>query len=77
MANHQVNVVVDVRAGLNEPSRDALLNEIGALKGVLNASVSRRSPRLVLVGYDPKITDSQRILGAVTGRGLDARLVGM
>lgn len=68
MANHQVNVAVDVRAGLNE---------LGALKGVLNASVSRRSPRLVLVGYDPEITDSQRILGAVTGRGLDARLVGM
>lgn len=77
MANHQVNVLVDVQAKLSEPSREALLNELGALRGVLRASVSFRSPRLVFVDYDPYLTDSQRILGAVTGRGLDARLVGM
>lgn len=77
MANHQVNVLVDVQARLSEPTQEALLNELGALRGVLRASVSNRSPRLVFVDYDPHVTDSQRILGTVTGRGLDARLVGM
>jgi hypothetical protein len=31
----------------------------------------------VLVDFDPKLTDTQRILGTVVRRGFDARLVGM
>jgi hypothetical protein len=31
----------------------------------------------MLVDYDPKVTDSQRILGTVVRRGFDARLIGM
>jgi predicted O-methyltransferase YrrM len=73
----QVNIVVDVKQKLSRQSGDELVSELGGLQGVSRAWVSPRAPRLVLVDYDPKQTDTQRILGTVVRRGFDARLVGM
>ena len=73
----RVNIVVDVRQVLNRQSGDALVSVLGAMQGVSGASVSRRVPRLVLVDFDPKRTDTRTVLDTVVGRGFDARLVGM
>ncbi|MBS1137275.1 MAG: hypothetical protein H6R11_1229 [Proteobacteria bacterium] len=73
----QVNVMVDVKQVLSGQSSDELLSELGGMQGVSRAWVSPRVRRLVLVDYDPKVIDSQRILGAVVRHGFDARLVGM
>ncbi len=73
----QVNIMVDVKQVLSRKSSDELISELGGMQGVSRAWVSPRARRLVLVDYDPKVTDSQRILGTVVRRGFDARLVGM
>ncbi len=73
----QANVVVDVNQVLNRQSGAELVSEIGGMQGVSRASVSRRASRLVLVDYDPKVTDSRRILGTVVRHGFDTRLIGM
>jgi len=73
----QVNVMVDVKQVLSGQSSDELLSELGGMQGVSRAWVSPRARRLVLVDYDPKVINSQRILGAVVRHGFDARLVGM
>jgi copper chaperone CopZ len=73
----KANVMVDVKQVLGRESSDELITELGGIPGVSRASVSSRAPRLVLVDYDPDVTDSQRILGAVVRHGIDARLVGM
>lgn len=73
----QANIVVDVKQVLSRQSSAALVSEINGMQGVSRASVSLRAPRLVLVDYDPKVTDSQRILGTVVRHGFDARLIGM
>ena len=75
--NTQVTVVVDVREELTRSSGDELLGVLGGLQGIWRASVSSHARRLVLVEYDPKVTDSLSILGAVTNRGFDARLIGL
>jgi len=73
----QANVVVDVKQGLGRQSGVELVSELGGIQGVSRAWVSARASRLVLVDYDPRLTDSQTILGTVVRRGFDARLIGM
>lgn len=77
MSRSEVNVIVDVRHPLKDTLRDELLGAIVRLQGVHRASVSVSTPRAMLVDYDPKQVDTQRILGTVVRRGIDARLVGM
>lgn len=77
MPRTQVNIMVDVKQALNGESGEALVEELGGLRGVSQARVSAWTPRLVLVDFDPMLTDTQRILGTVVRRGFDARLVGM
>jgi hypothetical protein len=73
----QANIVVDVKQVLSRQYSDELVSELGGMQGVSRAWVSPRARRLVLVDYDPKVTDSQRILRIAVRRGFDARLVGM
>ena len=73
----QVNIVVDVKQALSPQSGNALGSALGGLQGVSRAWVSPRTPRMVLVDFDAKQTDTQHILHAVVRRGFDARLVGM
>jgi len=73
----QANIVVDVKRALSRQSSAALVRELGGMQGVSRAWLSPRARRLMLVDYDPKVTDSQRILGTVVRRGFDARLIGM
>jgi methyl coenzyme M reductase subunit D len=73
----QANVVVDVKQALRTESTENLLSELGALRGVRRARISQRARRLVLVDYDPAVTDSLSILGTVVRQGFDARLIGM
>lgn len=77
MPRTQVNIMVDVKQPLNPQTGDALVTELGRLQGVSQAKVSAWTSRLVLVDFDPMLTDTQRILGTVVRRGFDARLVGM
>ena len=73
----QVNIVVDVKQALSRQSGDALVSELGALRGVSRAWVSPRTSRLLLVDFDARQTNTQHILRTVVNRGFDARLVGM
>lgn len=77
MLKTQASIVVDVKQALSRQSGRDLVAEIGEVQGVSWARVSESVPRLVLVDYDPKQVDTQRILGAVVRRGFDARLVDM
>lgn len=73
----QANIMVDVKQVLSHKNSDELVRELGEMQGVSRARVSPRVRHLVLVDYDPKVTDSQRILGTVMRHGFDARLVGI
>ena len=77
MQTAQANVVVDVKQALSHSAGDELVSDIGGIPGVSHAEVSLRSPRLVLVDYDPDRIDSQHILDTVQRHGFDARLIGM
>lgn len=77
MQTAQANVVVDVKEALGRETGNELISDIGGIPGVNHATVSPRSPRLVLVDYDPDRIDSRHILDTVQRHGFDARLIGM
>lgn len=77
MQTSQANLVVDVKKVLGRESGKELVSELSGMSGVRRATVSSRASRLVLVDYDPDLTDSQRILSTVQRQGFDARLIGM
>lgn len=77
MQTSDVCIVVDVKQVLGRESGDELISVLGQVRGVSGAWLSPATRRLVLVDYDPKQTDAQRILGTVVHRGFDARLIGM
>jgi copper chaperone CopZ len=77
MQTNKANVVVDLNHSPIPDRIDELKCELDGINGVTRAQTSSWSGRLVLVDYDPKIIDSQKILGAVVRRGYDARLIGM
>jgi hypothetical protein len=68
------NVIVHVSGSFDTGQRAGLEQ---SLPGVGRAVVSPWAERLVLVDYDPLITDSRHILETVRDRGLAAQLVGM
>ena len=71
------NLMVDVRKTLSREHGAELVGDIAGLQGVRKAWLSPRTSRIVLVDYDPTVTDSGRILGTIVRHGFDARLVGM
>lgn len=77
MNTANANVIVYVRQPVSAEQGRRLREAIGELRGVSNATASRRATTLMCVDYDPSAVDSQRILNAVTSRGYSARLVGM
>jgi hypothetical protein len=77
MPKTPVNIVADVKQVLSREFGDELVTGLSRLSGVSQARGSASAPRLMLVDYDPKQIDTQRILGTVVHRGFDARLVGM
>lgn len=77
MQANRTNVVVDVKQALSNETGDELVRALCLADGVRQVRISPRVRRMVLVDYDATVISAQRILGTVTGRGLDARLVGM
>jgi len=77
MTTREVNIMVDIRQVLESETRDVLVGSLQGEPGVNRARVSARVPRLMFVDYDPTRTDTRRILGAMTRRGFDPRLVDM
>mgnify|MGYP001160614539 CR=1 FL=1 len=77
MQASSTNIVVDVGKALSRESGVVLVGELVGLKGVSRAWVSPRASRMLLADYDPAVTNSRQILGAIRRHGFDARLVGM
>lgn len=77
MQANRTNVVVDVKQALSNEVGDELVRVLCRADGVRQARISPRVRRMVLVDYDATMISAQKILGAVTGNGHDARLVGM
>jgi hypothetical protein len=62
--------------GISEQHESALLRDTTEIEGVLSARFSRREPYILMVSYDPMVTNSTEILKEVASPELTARIVG-
>lgn len=72
-----VDVVVDLERGFDHARLHEVRSTLADLAGVVSARPSERLERMLVVGYDPRVTSAQAILASVRRRGLAAHLVGM
>lgn len=68
-------VHIDESLAIEELSR--IENHLAAQDGVASVTMQDKTPHLMVVEYNEKLTDSQSILRIVRDMGVHAELVGM
>ena len=71
------DITLHIDENLDAEQRGTIEESLRALDGVVSVHNSDRAPHLTLVGYNPSVIDSQKILKRVTDQGAHAELVGL
>lgn len=71
------DITLHIDKSLSAEQRGTIEESLRALDGVVSVHNSDRAPHLTIIGYNPSVTDSQRILKRVTDQGAHAQLVGL
>jgi len=71
------DITLHIDKNLSAEQRGTIEESLRALDGVVSVHNSDRAPHLTIIGYNPSVTDSQRILKRVTDQGAHAQLVGL
>ncbi len=77
MSAPYTNVIVHLSEPIDSTKRTEIEQAIAAQPGVDHAAGSPKVDRIILVDYDPVVTNAQQILASVQSRGVGARLIGM
>jgi hypothetical protein len=71
------DITLHIDENLDAEQRSTIEESLRALDGVVSVHNSDRAAHLTVIGYNPSVTDSQRILKRVTDQGAHAELVGL
>ena len=71
------DITLHIDENLDAEQRGTIEESLRALDGVVSVHNSDRAAHLTVIGYNPSVTDSQRILKRVTDQGAHAELVGL
>jgi hypothetical protein len=77
MSTRYTNVIVHLSGPIDPTKRTEIEQAVAAEPGVGRAGTSPTFERLILIDYDPVVTNAQYILASVRSRGVGARLIGM
>ncbi len=78
MANiHLADVTLHIDEILEQEARAQLEKDLRSLDGVTSVDVSKKTPHLIVVTYDPDHAKSKDILNVVFGEHLHAELIGL
>ena len=78
MNNTQLaDITVHINEKLDESELNQLEYRLRQGNGIASIGRQRRRPHLMIVGYDPKSTKSQKILEHINRHGLKAQLIGL
>lgn len=77
MSEVMVDVMLHINEKLQQPTLDAIKDNLLNLDGVSTAFYNSDMPYLMMVEYDPETINSLSLLETVWEQGIDARLVGL
>ena len=77
MSTKMVDVTLHIDENVNHEDRERLRDQILIMNGVLSADHHDKHPHLLVIEYDPEVTNSSNFLEIVRQRGLHAELIGL
>lgn len=77
MEHDMVDVTLHIDEELDSDEREALRDSFLHTRGVVAADSNAAQPHLMIIEYDPNVTNSNTILAVTKHRGLHAELIGM
>lgn len=77
MKSQLADITVHINETLDESDLNQLEHRLRQGAGIVSIGRQRRRPHLMIVGYDPTATRSQKILERVNRNGLKAQLIGL
>ncbi len=77
MSDYTADVMFHIDETLDESTVGQVEHDMALYDGVRSACVNCQNPHLMLVDYDPLEVKAQALLGAITGRGYHAEIVGL
>ncbi len=72
-----VDVTLHIDENLDKPGRNKIEENLRAINGVVSVHNPDERPHLVVVEYNPEVTNSQAVLKCVTSEGVHAELIGL
>ena len=72
-----VDVTIHIDETLEKPRRPLLVDKMREQEGVVSVGYHDEKPHLMIVEYNPDMTNSSQLLETVKGEGLHAELIGL
>ncbi len=72
-----VDVTLHIDENLDKQGRNKIEENLRAINGVVSVHNPEERPHLVVVEYNPEVTNSQAVLKSVTAEGVHAELIGL
>ncbi|KPK55868.1 MAG: ATP-binding protein [Thiotrichales bacterium SG8_50] len=77
METKMVDVTLHIDETLSADARDSLRDDYLGSNGIMAADYQSEHPHLMVIEYDPDVTDSQTLLALAKQHGIHAELIGL
>ncbi|MGB5258984.1 MAG: ATP-binding protein [Gammaproteobacteria bacterium] len=75
-SNTKLDIIVHVDEALDEQNRQRIEHAMLKVTGIQRARFNNKRQHLLIIGYDPALTSSSKILKLVKQQRLSAQLIG-
>ena len=77
MSDKMADVTMHIDEETSHQQREELRDHILQREGVITADCRDETPHLMVIEYDPDVTDSQTLLALAKQHGIHAELIGL
>ena len=77
MGKDMADVTVNIDENLDHSKLQEIANEVRTINGIDSVTFHDDKPHLMIVKYDPNLTDSSSIHKAITAKGVHAEMLGL
>lgn len=72
-----VDILIHIKSKLDDHKRSVLVSELRTQSGVIAPRFVPNKKHLLIVAYNPGMTNTGSLISKITGLGVEASLVGM
>jgi len=72
-----VDLTIHINEKVSSDTRTKLQDEMRNMNGIMMASSRDKMPHFLMIGYDPKLINSNEIVHFVKNQGMQAQIIGL